>query len=532
MKYLLLKLSPGVLSLTPVKSGRRAVFGAPCSFELPPDLRGGAAFSNLPALAEFVKQCRRDARLPGKAIVFCLEDENVVSKEYQHPPCKPRDLVALSKLEAESVLSDDVDDYLIRNCEYGEVNERSGKLKSSLFAVRSGLITEICRMFAVHGMKVVKIVPPIAGLLYATKHLADCRDGTVAVLDLDFEKTRLLVLHNGFPLFQRTFEGIYEEIIGLIMRGQSFPFREAEAIARTFGQPTGLPAEVLRPVTDLLDASASEVIRNIRMVLSSDRLELNRIYLCGPMSVLPGYAEFWNSLSLDVPLENIGAHVAADHMPRTSPQANRSGLKPAAYFSFWGLLRAKKAENFDFLTLTRVRRNRTAVHVAALTALTLFAFAIMALQPALYVLKSRQIALDQTTLANPSFAKIQSLTDRRDSLASQAAAAETERSALPYGKSKTEDCMKKLYSQIASGGGTITTCSLNNTSGSIAVTFTVSDYDHFLEVKHSVEAGNSFGIAIPFTASAQTNKGFLCNVMLSVKGFVPFGGTEKGGAAK
>ncbi len=531
MKYLLLKLSPGVLSLTPVKSGRRAVFGAPCSFELPPDLRGGAAFSNLPALAEFVKQCRRDARLSGKQIIFCLEDENVVGKEYQHPPCRQRDLPALAKLEAESVLSDDVDDYLIQNCEYGEVSERSGKLKSSLFAVRSGLVSEICRMFAAHGMKVIKIVPPIGGLLYAAKHFADCRGGTVAVLDLDFEKTRLLVMHNGFPIFQRTFEGFYEEIIGIIMRGQSLPFREAEAIARTFGQPTGLPAEVLRPVNDLLDASASEVIRNIRMVLSSDRLELSRIFLCGPMSVLPGYTEFWNSLSLDVPLDNIGAHVAADHMPRTSPQANRSGLKPAAFFSFWGLLRAKKAENFDFLTLTRGRRNKMAMHVAALTVLTLFAFAIMALQPALYVLKSRQIAQDQTALANPSFAKVQSLTNRRDSLASQTAAAEAEHSALPYGKSKAENSMKKLYSQITAGGGTITTCSLDNTSGSIAVTFTAPNYDSFLKIKHSVEAGNYFSVAIPFTAASQT-KVFLCNVTLNVKGFVPFGGTEKGGAAK
>lgn len=532
MKYLLLKLSPGVLSLTPVRSGHRPVFGAPSSFELPPDLRGGGVFANLPAFTEYVKQCRRDARLSGKKIVFCLEDENVVTKEYHHLPCKPKDLLSLARLEAESVLSDDVDDYLIQICEYGRVGEVSGKLTGTLFAAHSGLIAEICRSFSSHGMKVVKIVPPVGGLLYAAKHFANCREGTVAILDLDFEKTRLLVLNGGYPVFQRTFEGIYEDIVKIVMRGQSLPFREAEAAARGFGLPGGLPEELRRPITDLLEAGANEVVRNLRMVLSSERLELNRIFLCGAMSVLPGYGEFWNSLSLDVPLENIGALVPADRLPRTSPQANRTGLKPAAFFSAWGLLRAKKAEDFNFLNLTRDRRKKAAGRAAALAILTLVSFCVMALQPTLYLWKTAQAREDQAALSGADYVKIRSLLSQESTLSSQAAAAEAARSALPYGKSKSEEISKKLFDEVGAGGGAVTTCTIDNNTGSITLMFSVPDYGTFLGVKHSVESAGFFIIAIPFTFTSQDGKSGLCSVTLNVKDFKPFGTKDKGGAAK
>ena len=536
MKLTMLQLSRGILSLTPVKSGRRAVFGVPQSFELPQSLRGSGAFSDLPALAGFVRQCVLEGNFTAKNILLCLEDDNVVSKEYQHLPCKPKNLLPFARLEAESVLSDSVDDYLIQNYEYGFVNELTGKLTSALFAVPVRLVNGIRRAFAQQGMKVVKIVPPMGGLLYAVKAAVKSAGQTVAVLDLGFEKTRLLVVHDGHPIYQRTFEGIFDDIVEITMTDRSVPFREAAELARGFGLngdgAAGPSPEAMRRISTLLDASANEAVRNIRMVLSSERLELNRIVLCGAMSVLPNYSEFWNSLGLDVPLETVGAVATADNLPGISPQARRAELGPAAFFSAYGLLRVRKSEDLDFLNITRAQTGSTASHIAALAVLTLLACGVMALEPLLYSMKAAQIGQDQKALSNPAYSEIQSLQNRQSGLSSSLSGAKAEQALLPNGKSKAGEDVKQLLDQVAAKATLINSCTVDNTSGNVSLSFSVKTYDDYLAVKHTVESNGYFEIAVPFSAVRQDDGTYLCTAALSVKDFTPWSTNSKGGAGK
>lgn len=537
LKMILLQVTRSVLSLTGVKSGRRAGFGLPQNFELPESMRDGRAYSDLPLLAKFVRDCIFTTQLGTKNIIFCLEDDNVICKEYQHLPCRPKNLLSFARLEAEAVLSDSVDDYLIENYEYGHANAVTGKLTSALFAVKSKLVLGIRKSFAQCGLHVIKIVPPIGGLLYAAKTAVDSKNQTVAVLDLGFEKTRLLVLYDGFPIFQRTFESIYEDIIDIIRTDKSVSFRDAAGLVNSwgvYGEATPDPAsETAQRVATLLDASANEAVRNIRMVLSSERLELNRIVLCGAMSTLPNFSEFWGQLGLDVSLENIELSTATGNLPEASPEARSAGLRSASFFAASGLFPAKKADDIDFLNSVKAKSGAQAANIAVLAVITLLALGVMMLEPVFYTMKSAQIQIDKLALTAAEATGVKELMQTQSDLTAKLSGAKKDRDMLPYGKSNTEDAVKELENQIAAKAKAVNSVVIDNNVGNVTLTFTTANYNDYLSIKHDIEANGYFTIFIPFNATIQTDGTCTSNVVLHVSNFTPWdSGSKDGGQSE
>ncbi len=528
---ILLQITRSVLSLTCVKSGRRAAFDLPRSFELPENLKDGRGYTDIPLLAKFTKECILKAQLNCKNILFCIEDDGLVSKEYQHLPSKRKNLLAFARLEAEAVLSDNIDDYLIQNYEYGHTNEITGKLTSVLFASKSKLIAGIRRSFAQRGLRVVKIVPPIGGLLYAAKTAINSSGQTVAVLDLGFEKTHLLVLHEGFPVFQRTFESIYEDILNILCEEQSVSFRDAIGLVNSWGvygesNPSG---EASKRISTLLDASANEVVRNIRMVLSSERLELNRIVFCGAMSTLPNFIDFWNQLGLDVPLESIDIGTATRKLPEVRPAARSAGLRPASFFGASGLLSAGKADDIDFLKAVKAKSGAQAANITVMVVLTLVAMGIMALEPIWEAVSTAQVQLDHIALTAAEATGIKDSITKQTELTNAIASAKKDRDKLPFGKSKTEEIAEKLTEQIGSKSKAVSSIAVDNNTGSISVSFTVANYDTFLTMKHNIESNGYFVISGPFSATFQPDGTCSCNLILQVNQFTPWETNSKEG---
>ncbi|WP_457943238.1 hypothetical protein [Caproiciproducens sp. LBM24188] len=536
MKLIILQLSREILYLTPAKNGNRAAFDAPRMFELPQPLRSGGALTNLPAFAEFVKHCVNSGDFNTNHCIVCLEEESVIRKEYQHLPCKPKNLVAFARLEAETVLPDDVEDYLIQNREYGYVNGLTGKLTGVLFAVRSDLVTGIRKAFSHVGLKVHKIVPPMGGLLSAAGALTGTAGKTVAVLDFSLEKTRLLVMHDRHPVFERSFEGIFDDLVEIVQKERSLPFQEAVDAAFHLNMNTddgeaSLSPETMRHISTLLDASADEAARNIRMVLSSERLDLDRILLCGPLASLPNYREFWNSLDLDIPLSVINATDAGAVLPKAEPRALRTGFGPEAFFTLAGILRAKRKDDLDFLKNIRSQSGSTAAQVTVLAVLTALSIGIMALQPFLNFMKARQLAQDEKDLSNPAYTEIQRLKNQEDKLFSEVEQQKSDRAMLPYGKSNSEEIVKQILEQVTAKGGTVLSCTVDQTSGNVSLTFAVSNFETYLSIKHNIESNGFFTIAVPFSAVVQTAGSYQCSVTLSPKNYTAWKTSGKGGAA-
>lgn len=532
MKTIFLQIGRNTLRLTPVKTGKRPVFGPARIFGLPETMQGGNAFSDLPRFAGFIKDCAASAKFGCRRFMLCLDDDGMVSREYQHLPAKPKNLIAFARLEADAVLPDSIDEYVLLNCEYGHLSETTGKLTGSLFAAKNDLIAGLKKSFRRAGMKLVKVTPPAAGLLITAQSILPTFGQTAAVLDLGYEKMRLLVLHNGYPVFLRSFGGIYEDILEIVMREKSASVQDAAALVRKYGVTAdgSLSAQASAQISTLLDAGASELVRNIRMVLSSERLELDRIVFCGIMASLPNMGDFWNQLELDIPLENMERRAPTGSLPKLTPKAAAGGVHSSDFIMASGVVSKKASKKFDFLTALNYRSGKSPGNVAALALITFLAVCIMALQPALLAVKNMRAAQDTAALSDAKYAGVQSLLQQEQQLNSRKSTQQADRSALPYGKSKTERAAALLWSQISGKVASVQTYTVDNTAGTVSLSFQVADFDSYLAVKQAIESGKAFQLAAPFTVTA-AGKNYVCSVQLKIIGFQTYS-QSKGGEAK
>ncbi len=526
MKIILLQVTRNALYLTPVKSGRRPTFGNPRNFELPEALKTDGAFFHTTQFAKFVRDCVDSAKFRTRNIMVCLEDANLISKEYPHLPVKGKNLNQFARLEAESVISDNISDYLIQNYEYGLINPATGKLTSSLFAVKSSLINSISRSFSKYGLHVLKISPPVIGLLHSAQSFINSTEKTVAVLDFSLSKTNLLVLRNGFPIFQRSFEAIYDDVLEILMKSRSLSYEDAVARISHNGLISSGEGEEAEQVEALVDASASEVIRNIRMVISRERLELHKIIFCGAMSALPNFIAFWNQLGLDIPLETVENDIPTASLPIVDESARKAGYSAGAFFATAGLVNRSNFASIDFLKEIRTEDFSTKVNITVIAVVSLAAMFVMMLEPLLYFQKVAQNAKSSKDIKK--YTDIQTLLNTQKDLNGRLSAFSSERDKLPYGKSKTYPAAEQVFNQIASKASSLEAFDIDNTSGTISVSFKVQSYDSFLEIKRALKSNAYFTIAVPFKVTLNNDNTYSCETALGWKDYVKFVDSKSG----
>lgn len=524
MKLIVLQTTVRALYLTKVTTGRNPIFDAPKCFELPKELQNGKIYYAIPSFAKFVRSCMNSLnKNEGNRIVFCLEDDNVISKEYQHLPCKTKELLKLASLEAETVLHGNINDYTIENYEYNYPNPVTGKLKSSLFAVNSKLILDLKTEFNKCGLYIIKIVPPISGLLYAAKNFLDTKNQIIGVLDVSYEKTRIVLLENGFPIFQRTFEPVFDEIIEILMAEHSLSYRDAVKLIFEhgfFGNDSCTPkTSAEHQIVSLIDAALSEAVRNIRMVLSSERLEPDKLIVCGILESIPNFEEFLENLELDFPFDTIES--CTNHFPNISKDAKTSKFYPSRFFTLFGLLSVKESEEIDFLNSIKSKSHIKTSNFVVLALVTIFTICFMTLLPNRYKSMLKQQEEDKAELRNPKYSEIISLLDKNNKLDNELLKIENNKELLTTHKSTTNTAIDELLSEVVSKVKSVENCEYDSKSGKITIAFLTSDYNDYLTLKKSIEANDCFDISVPFRAEKSENNGYICNVTLTIKGFKP-----------
>lgn len=504
--------------------GRKPIFEAPQCFELPEEMQNGKIYYDIPSFAKFVRSCMNSLnKNMGSRIVFCLEDDNVISKEYQHLPCKTKELLKLARLEAETVLQGNINDYTIENYEYNCPNPVTGRLKSSLFAVNSKLILDLKKEFNKFGLYIIKIVPPVSGLLYAAKNFLDAKNQIIGVLDVSYEKTRIVLLENGLPIFQRTFEPVFDEIIEILMAEHSLSYSDTVKLIFEhgfFGNDSCIPkTPAEHQIVSLIDAALGEAVRNIRMVLSSERLEPDKLIVCGVLRCIPNFGEFLENLELDFPFDPIES--CTNHFPNISTDAKISKFHPSGFFTLFGLLSVKKSEGIDFLTSIKSKSNVQTSNFVVLALVTIFTICFMTLLPNHYKSILKQQEEDKAELKNPKYSEIISLLDKNSKLDDELLKIENNKEILTTHKSTTKSAVDELLSEVVSEVKLVGNCEYDSKSSKIAVTFLTSDYDDYLTLKKSIETNDFFDISVPFRAEKSENNGYICNVTLTIKGFKP-----------
>ena len=327
-------------------------FSVPQIFELNESLKDHP-FEKSEELAAFVKRCAESVSMDLGDLFLCIEDEDIlITKEYKHHvESKEKLLLTYARVEAEAVLHSDVEKYTILNFEYGQQYGKGNKtedVSASLFAMNTALLTDIRANFSAAGLKLVKVTPPIAGMLYTCKVDLNSATKAIAVISMDFAATRLVVLHKGAPVFQQSFSSVLEDVAEMLML--EFGLSKLGAIDLIRQEGLGVcnkchSATTRKQTMSMLENAAGEILRNLRMVISTMRLDIDQIVLCDALAKIPNITAFCRQVGLTAPMEKVTNLFSGQSQPPTVTQtAQQRGYDPTAFITFNGVLTMSLAE--------------------------------------------------------------------------------------------------------------------------------------------------------------------------------------------
>lgn len=343
----------GGLSLSKKKgSSVPSEFSVPHIFELNESLKDHP-YEKSDELAAFVKRCAESVSMELGDIFLCIEDEDIlITKEYKHHfESKDKLLLTYARVEAETVLHQEVEKYTILNFEYGQQYGKASKsedVSASLFAMNTAMLTDIRANFSAAGLKIVKITPPIAGMLYTAKADLNSSTRAIALISMDFAATRLVVLHNGAPVFQQSFSGVLEDIAEMLML--EFGISKLGAIDLIRQKGLGVcnecnSAQTRKQVMSMLDNAAGEILRNLRMVISTMRLDIDLIVLCDALAKLPNISAYCRQVGLTAPMEKITNLFSGQSQPPTATAAaTQRGFDSVSFITLNGVLTMPSTE--------------------------------------------------------------------------------------------------------------------------------------------------------------------------------------------
>ena len=497
-------------------------FSVPQIFELNESLKDHP-FEKSEELAAFVKRCAESVQMDLGDIFLCIEDEDIlITKEYKHHvESKPKMLLTYARVEAEAVLHSDVEKYTILNFEYGQQYGKANKtedVSASLFAMNTGMLTDIRANFSAAGLRIVKVTPPIAGLLYTSKADLNSATRAIAVISMDFAATRLVVLHNGAPVFQQSFSSVLEDIAEMLML--EFGISKLGAIDLIRQEGLGIcnkcnSATTRKQTMSMLENAASEILRNLRMVISTMRLDIDQIVLCDALAKLPNITAFCRQIGLTAPMEKVTNMFSAQSQPPTVTQAaQQRGFDAVSFITLNGILTMPipeanllQGETNILSAMAKDSSNKVGNIVAGAVGFlaAVWMIAMVGWWAALEIQKNN----DENTLKDERYKYAQDLIDREKKYTELTQNLATNLEQLPKTEEKMsvimDHVMKEYVEKTISTSSIGVTKSLESatdekgkpiekTAVRIELDSSVKNYDSFVSLKDKIEDAGFFGV--------------------------------------
>lgn len=506
-------------------------------FYLPEQLRKEGLFADISILIHFINDCIAEHHFHKYRAILVLEDEIVVSKEFMHQTPKKKaaeSLHALATLEAESVFHGNPTEMTVETFRYGDRDFLSGERKSVLYSIPTRLCNRLSHEFSTKGIHLIKITPKAHAFLQAVStackkpgFLHQLKPGATAFLDFSTTKTTLALFESGTPVYEREFLGIYKDIVDNLRR----TLYVTRDIALDLLTKNGFQAEnpeyeaypdAYRRICLVIDTLMDEMMRSVRIVLSSQRLELGQIVVSGKLSSFP-YLDGYLARSTDIPCTSIGSLTGFLAPEFTIDSRLDSGAGLAAdCFATAGAAYETKGNDVNFLRGFIDRRRNLTFNTIAFSAISLVTLLLFCIEPILHGVVQGQVEQDNRTLATLPYVQTQEKLDDIERLGRQIAACEKDKETLPFHQSSANDAVTKLLSQF-SAQSTITSFHLNNQQGTIALYFETPTFNDYITLKDEVYQNDEFDIAIPFSCTVNDKTGAAtCQVTLAIVDFVPY----------
>lgn len=509
----ILQLTRGLLILTPAKYDKpegsgfavknkrpslASTFSVPQIFELNDSLKDHP-YEKGDELAAFVKRCAESASIVLGDVFICIEDEDVlISKEYKHPAAKEKLLPTFARVEAEQVLHQEVEKYTILNFEYGQQYGKANKndeISASLFAIKTDLLTNLKFAFANEGINVVKIVPPIAGMLYTAKEDINSATRAVAVISMDFVSTRIVLLHNGAPVFQQSYASVLEDIAEQF--SLEFGLSKLGAIELIRQEGLGVcnkckSANTRKQTMMMLDTAAQEVLRNMRLVMSQKHLDIDEIILVDALAKLPNIANYCRQIGLTAPIENVTRLFAGGTLPpAVDPSAAERGYDTSSFITLNGVLTMPQPEANLLMgetnILTAIANDSTEKLGKMITAgigvaAAIWIVAVLGWWGALE-LRERN---DNAELNNSKYAPAKQLISDEKQWTEELANIESNLEMLPDTSLKSAEVTTEFLSQVRDKVVSCTNFTIDCSTHRVSTSIDLDTYDDFIKFKNEL----------------------------------------------
>lgn len=543
MKLIVLQISSDSIALTPVEAakskqqkgqrkglfsqpaGVHAVFGPAFAFELPKELRENALTGGK-RFAEFTANCIEQAQIEGNELIICPDRSSVASKEYQHPPAKEKYVNRLTVMETESVVPDSVADYSIVSfeygMEYGSTLEPSSQLNASLFAMPLPLVNELKAAFEEVRLKVTKIIPPEAAMLRAAKEGINSVNQVVALLSMDYSAVHIALVKNGAPVYAQSFDSPVNDLAKLVAKKRGVSFAAALELILEEGVLDLLDDEsdpqTIRRLQTILDTNSGDIMRSLRMVLLSQKLEIDKIYLCDRFTETPNFVKYLRQLGFMMEIESVSLTYTQDNMPLLSEDAQGKGLCPASYFLLSNLVALSAENKCNFLSgINSVTSRSNDIGKVATVAFGACAGVLMLVIGSLYGYMYLQQGMDSAQLNDPKYNETKQLIGQDEELTAKINNVESDKALIPTAPKKVREVINEVFEQVTDNVYQVASYNFDTKQNRIALSFYVDDFDSYVKLKTAVENNGYFDIAIPFTYSSGGGQGKAsCTVTLSV----------------
>ena len=380
--------------------------------------------------------------------------------------------------------------------------------------MNTALLTDIRANFEAAGLHIAKISPPIAGMLYTAKMDINSSTRSIALLSVDYAAIRLVILRNGAPVFQQSYSSVLEDIVELLML--EFGMSKLGVLELIRDEGLGVcnkchSAQTRKQTMTMLSNAVSEVVRSLRMVMSTMRIDIDLIVYCDTLAKLPNLANYCRQEGLSAPNESVISLFSGGKVPPTASQAAvQSGYDATSFITFNGLLNMPIGE----ANLLRgsilsdvVKENKSKIGNFVAGGVGVVAFAWMAIVGGWWAALQIRENNDIATLAEPKYKRAEQLVNDERNYTEKLENLRIDIATLPRTVMKTSGIVTHFFTDIEEQLESTSGISFTHSTNTISTSMLAKDFDAFVDFRYKTNDDGYFYIDDFFNAGRQKLSG-------------------------
>lgn len=531
MKYVIVQVSKFYVCITPAETGKQFVssgndrnskkpdyevtFKEPLVVFLPDNLRGQAW--NFPReLAETVRMAMRNAKIEIKDVILCAECDQLISQEYQHTPAKDKYLRIFAENEAKGLVGDDISNYTLINCEYGsgyqKAEDSNAQLSANVYVMPKPFVEELKTAFREQSLNLYKLIPPTVSMVKMAQTGIYSFDKSVALISLDFCSARLLVMQKGVPIYAHSFPLPLGDIANIFANDQNCTLEEAFEVIRKYG--VGISdkcnsVQAGREMRQTFENFSNEIVRNLRMVLLSCRIELDQIYASDFAAYIPGVLKHLRTISVQADEINLisDAFTSLTNVPIISKEADEAGYKTACFYTYSYLVNSGAQSEYNLAVISGSKSvDLGAVNMGIINMVAMGVVVVAVGVMAFIGMKSYGLEVraqnDQSKLNDVKYDKIKELLAKQIDLHDKMDHADEDREALPQPNAYVENILYEVFEQLTHQDTVVEVKSyeVNSDDNTIKTVFYVEELQDYVKLQNEIKEKGFFDIEVQISS--------------------------------